>query len=1057
MIRGMLILALVSGVGLFPATGRAATRVALVGEGPMAALVDLVIANVTDLAEVEWLEREAIRQVLAEQKLSRAGWIDAGQAVTLGKILSADLVARIESPARGHDRPGLVVFDGRTGIRYVDDVLPAGPRWDAAVPVIAQHLRTAILKRGQGANPGKTIAILGVRNADLPRSHDGIAEALGLLIERQLIRSPDLAVLERRRLELLNRERELAPGQAAPVLATVTLLELELARDGDRGLRAMAHFRGLPGVPEWTVDARDEEGDVAKLAQRVAAAIAAQSGAAPGTVLPDRRSESTRFSRECEHHLSHLQMSDAVRTAEAAWALNPQDPAIADQLSMTLLRNAVFLFSPSEATVTKGGDTGWVDTPVSPESLQELLTQAERSLELRDSAAASHPNFAFSQRLCLLCDRLRGYATSANISSGQRQELHAFLQTCLRRSLAAHASAAARAATNPDRLDGYTTSLSEHLAVIVSAARDSDEYTRSLVQVVSLWNATTQLWTPQSNRTDGADAFLILMRAFVVPPVWPRAVDPVVYVRQMEPVFQQLEHHPRPVVRLFGIIGRIRAAVLLKIQPEQSCYADFVKQFRPLAESCLRSPEPWHPERTRYAAYEAWRIAIDTMPGATAARFRREEVDALCDVMLQRGDVSYKILQLAFENLDRPAAYRRSQQAFAVLESDRYPGPEPERVRIRSFLQTTQQRLLKEQPDLATSAESPPWTRATKLYDMRDFPGLSDLLAGQFLEDDLCLVFLQFQQDEPGLRLAWLRPGQPLELKSWVPLGLRQEDVAPHRRPELIKGLDWDRESLVVGTAGAGIVVFSRTGESRRLGTHNGLPSDQIQSVALLDGVIYAGSPEGYLLAHTIQTSQTELLASSRRRQARSPWDDGLRFSVPMLVADRTRNRIVFLAGTTLWEWHPTRREFHPRIDLLKAAQGRSEPKLGADSVSWIGPMRDQHVLLSNAFRVMQLDLEHDQATELHDPGRGIFPIHPPQLVVRDEMWSGASFSRLQLTTRTHTRLPEPDSSAGPFRATCFLELTPRHDAVIAAGPYAVWRFELPPPVPAETTPVRDP
>src|SRR5207244_4220275 len=148
----------------------AATRVALMnGEGSeqIANVVDLAHVALSREPELELLDRALIRRVLEEQKLSLSGVVDASQAIAVGKLLTVDLIA------------------------------------------VVVVVRTAHRKR-EGRTPAfHTVGVMTVRNADLPRSQDGLCEAVGLLVERGLARSPDLAVLERRRLAHVNEERAL--------------------------------------------------------------------------------------------------------------------------------------------------------------------------------------------------------------------------------------------------------------------------------------------------------------------------------------------------------------------------------------------------------------------------------------------------------------------------------------------------------------------------------------------------------------------------------------------------------------------------------------------------------------------------------------------------------------------------------------------------------------------------------------------------------------------------------------------------------------------------------
>ena len=68
------------------------------------------------------LDRQAIGKLLKEQNLSLSGLVSANRAVQVGKILSADLLAVLETANR--NAVGFVVFDTVTGIKYVDHTLP---------------------------------------------------------------------------------------------------------------------------------------------------------------------------------------------------------------------------------------------------------------------------------------------------------------------------------------------------------------------------------------------------------------------------------------------------------------------------------------------------------------------------------------------------------------------------------------------------------------------------------------------------------------------------------------------------------------------------------------------------------------------------------------------------------------------------------------------------------------------------------------------------------------------------------------------------------------------
>jgi len=102
-------------------------------------------------------------------------------------------------------------------------------------------------------------------------------------------------------------------------------------------------------------------------------------------------------------------------------------------------------------------------------------------------------------------------------------------------------------------------------------------------------------------------------------------------------------------------------------------------------------------------------------------------------------------------------------------------------------------------------------------------------------------------------------------------------------------------QQVFVGTD-KGIFVFPlEGGTAQHITTAEGLPTDHVTSLACLDGKLYAGLDGGYLIAYDLMTSECQILASSRRREAKNGLDNlsptpGIEFMMP----DSDRHRILF-------------------------------------------------------------------------------------------------------------------------------------------------------------------
>src|SRR4051812_22582838 len=179
-LRGALLAVLLL-CGAWANVSSATLRIALLSTGP-----EKQTANLMTLAEVrlsqdnrlELLERKAIRTAMEEQKVSLAGLVSADQAVAAGKLLRVEAFACVQSLGPD-DPPSLIVFDAFSGARLVDVELPKD-KVEAQVDAIAAAVDRARAKLVPNIN-ARTVCLLGVRNADLPRTMDSVCNSTATL------------------------------------------------------------------------------------------------------------------------------------------------------------------------------------------------------------------------------------------------------------------------------------------------------------------------------------------------------------------------------------------------------------------------------------------------------------------------------------------------------------------------------------------------------------------------------------------------------------------------------------------------------------------------------------------------------------------------------------------------------------------------------------------------------------------------------------------------------------------------------------------------------------
>ncbi|MDR0327168.1 MAG: hypothetical protein LBI05_02605 [Planctomycetaceae bacterium] len=300
-----------------------AAKLAIVPSGELkpGELLALTEAKLFELKEIELLERTEIDKVFAEQKL--AGLFGASDALQFGLILKADMFAVLETTS-------IVVFDAHTGLRFADETLPE--KLDDAATMVHEAVKTAVEKR-QKLTDGNlvTLGVLEVRNIDLPISRDAWCRAVAGMLERSLLHRGG-AVLERSRLQFVNKERNL-PGDATnELLASVKLIDLNFTRNEKENTFTMTAKIGdetltVEGAFDQPLDA------VHQLADKLL------DGKAGGRNVTEaaREAEAARFAAEALF-LDNFGtgLSKVMEKIEAAVALDPENLQYRDYLYFKL-------------------------------------------------------------------------------------------------------------------------------------------------------------------------------------------------------------------------------------------------------------------------------------------------------------------------------------------------------------------------------------------------------------------------------------------------------------------------------------------------------------------------------------------------------------------------------------------------------------------------------------------------------------------------------------------------------------------------------------------------
>jgi hypothetical protein len=333
----------------------AATRVAVIGQdSALADDISLAYSKLASNSNIELLDREYLSKLMKEQALPATRPTDAQRAITNRKLVKAQVVAVVEhmrSPTEGVPRDDIVAFDAATGERLVDTPVQ-GETAESQGDALAAGIQAAVAKLATDRHQRRAICLLTTRNVDLPASDNGFCGGVATLLQRELLNSPSVVVLERERLGIMNQIRA-ATGDVHPdtvLRPSQVTIELDLVKSGPDGDSVLAtttlydiHHNSL-----GSVHASGTPGGVGELASSLASDVLKALAAAPaGKNDPaDGRLEAAQFERESQFRVAHRDWHHAAIAADAAYALMPDEPRLHILLARTLVMDGIADFQP---------------------------------------------------------------------------------------------------------------------------------------------------------------------------------------------------------------------------------------------------------------------------------------------------------------------------------------------------------------------------------------------------------------------------------------------------------------------------------------------------------------------------------------------------------------------------------------------------------------------------------------------------------------------------------------------------------------------------------------
>jgi hypothetical protein len=889
--------------------GAAGPRAKSDGAPPRLALVSTTltpaIQNILTLAEakistdsaVQLVDRRDIDKILAEQKLSTAGFVKEDQVLRVGKLLGVNLFAVLESAPNSKEVVGLVIFDAATGTRV----------WDAAVPQDSLDAMTAgVRKAVQGAaakyqqrNKGlKTVCVAAVRNAGLPPSKDAFCETIGFFLEREFVSSPSLALLERTRLDQVVKERNLPTDSPLKgLLSSLVRVELEIgpASDG-KGVAATALLFDAQGKTLGKASVNMASANAVDVARALQAKALKLLEASPPAGAPDRAKEASRFVQESDFWSFLGDRPRAMRCLEAALALDPSQREYHTKLVHMYRYGAeqhLYRVLTDEDVLQS---LRWMQRAVDEAvRLEASRADAKDMTEPLSLIAESYVN-AFLKRVKSPLPRSQEMIADILLKDSQLVDARFQHRLAKIRDGESLAMVLASLVGPPTPLLGkgdyppaeLKSVRRKHLTVFLGLAEKfgTPLTAQQVPQIYLVIRAAASVGVAPDRIKDSRAALLRSQNPYVI--LYDRLVDQQIQLDGRKPAAAELP--------------RVLAA-----------HREFVQA--QLATDASQDPLfCWH-------CYHTFDMLVHETMGMVFEHYAdpaAKEICALADFMIERQEFQQEIAYRASQGSRLTRLRPNAERAFAYT------------VRLTSLLQSPECRLLgvanvdsirngfianlSERrltlltlfPDLEPRVT--PWTVPVEFMDVHGMRiGIVRVNKPIVVDNAVYAVLLGQEKEKSGhfvqlCRFALADGKKTLLGKIAVDTGYKPEQrIQPDRLRTrdsplfVVDGLVHEGRYFV-GTRDKGILIFPLNGgKVEHLHTGNGLPADHVHSLACVDGVLFAGLGEqqkpSHLVAHDLKSGRTKILASSSRVEVQSPFDNLPPWKVVQIRGDAPRQR----------------------------------------------------------------------------------------------------------------------------------------------------------------------
>jgi len=1023
-------------------SAQAAVRVAMIGSEltPSGeAVLGLAEVLVSRRGDVELLDRSTIHKVLREHDLLAAGFAQSDDAVQLGKLLAVDVFVHVESIPE-QKALAVMAFETAQGIRLLDEVIAGGDASELSEKLV-MGIDRALTKWQAPAGQSTAIALMSVRNVDLPRSRNAECDSLGALLERRLLGSPDVVVVERKRLQSLNRDHEITMDRPENrLLSAPVLLELDVEQAGSKGgFRAAAHLSDAKGAELDIV--RGGAKTLPVLADKICVKILTLLKAENMPSPPAPGLEAARFFQIARFWKAQGRFDLTLASAEAAYALDSDNPVM-----KVLLINS--LFAAANANLA-------TDRP-------EALVHAARGMAmlrwLSGKPAFSNPGqkMQFMQLKADNRNFFRGYGESVGRSKQQNlfseEESATYSEFC--RDWLVQSPFSPHAKRAPSMWD---------LLLFVGEPDtfqyfpDNESAWRTLLRSIKRWinermvkeHTAIPPWVLFQNLISIEDSLGVPADYRIRADLWSYFVG-----------------HGDPLLRWFGRCGRVFDEAR-QTGGEDQWATDKSRAFLNEINTEICNPfSKLNPEALSIAAWLAIRrnagdIGFIDDRARSLIQQQLPEMLALAQAMLQAGHLPESALRNIQHLLARAErAKLLDLRNTCLFQLDQLIAAEEDSVSLSS---EDHQKLVsyhnwvKEEIEPGSTLGEPMPGARVDAVDMKiprkNWVGYAAAIRGS----DGIYVLSVFYRPTRLLLQKWTPGGgapaviETVDLPTLRIFGTGSTDRGDGTTGCWLEGIQdvcLSEKYFIVALKDSGVLLINRNGAgTKALHEMTTLPVLHPLSLGVLGQTLYIATDDGYLVSFNLESRDEKVLVASSRKEKLSPFDDGPPVRISAMIPDVPRQRLVFVAsvmeaesdlGTALtsqcgiWEYIPEIGRFRRLVSYSH------RPK----DIFWCEPMKEGLVAIRGGDVTFTFNLVTDSVDILSIGSRkkmGKFildflsglelepllpemlpvqqrstPLGPPFHLRGDWLWTASPPGRLSLKTYQYENRPPfrmPDGS----------------------------------------------